>query len=94
VKKEGMMRKIVAGDVPEPELRSSGERTTPYGALELFDLVVPAGALVAYVPVSVDSYCVVVDHGGKRYYFMVSGTSLTDPDVIKTVPPERCRSLI
>ena len=91
--KEGVIRRIVVGDVPEPELRSSGERTTPYGALELFDLVVPAGALIAFIPVSADSYCIAVDHGGKRRYFMVSSTSITGPDVIKTVPGERCRPL-
>jgi hypothetical protein len=90
----GVIRKIKPADVKRPRVEHAGWRLSVHGPVDFYDLVVPYGARVAHVPVSVDSDCIIVEHGGERHYFLVSGTSLTGPDVIEPVPPERCRTLI
>ncbi len=91
----GILRKIKPGDAGEPRIEYAGWKlSATLGPVDFYDLVVPAGALVAHVPVSAGSHCIVVEHDGKRYHFMVSSAGLTDPDVIEPVPPERCRPLI
>ena len=92
----GLIRRIKPSDgVEKPELRYKGWGLAPFEAVDFYDLVVPEGARIAYIPVSVDSYCIVVEHQGKHYYF-----KLVEPDslysrnyTIKAATASECRPL-
>ena len=91
----GVLRKIRPGDVERPRVEYAGWKlSATLGPVDFYDLVVPAGAEVSYIPVSVDSYCLEVNHEGRKHYFAITSTSLTGPEVIEEVPAERCRPLI
>jgi hypothetical protein len=90
----GILRKIKPGDVRTPRIEHVGWKLSAVlGPVDFYDLVVPAGAEVSYIPVSVDSYCLEVSYEGRRYHFMISSTSLTGPEVIEEIPAERCKPL-
>jgi hypothetical protein len=91
----GVIGKIKPADVERPRVEHAGWKLSARGAVDFYDLLVPAGSEVSYIPVSVDSYCLEVSYEGRRYHFMVSSTSLAGPEeVIEEVPAERCRPLI
>ncbi len=91
----GILNKIKPADVGRPRVEYAGWKLSAVlGPVDFYELLVPAGSEVSYIPVSVDSYCLEVGHEGEKHYFMISSTSLTGPEVIEEVPPERCRPLI
>ncbi len=91
----GILNKIKPADVRRPRVEHAGWKLSAIlGPVDFYELLVPAGSEVSYIPVSVDSYCLEISYEGRRYYFAVSSTSLTGPEVIEEVPAERCRPLI
>jgi len=91
----GFIRRIRPGQVTQPELRYTGWGLTPFEAVDFYDLVVPHGARIAYVPVSADSHCVVVEHQGKHYYFKIidGGPVYSRNFIIKVADAIECRPL-
>jgi hypothetical protein len=91
----GLIRRIKPGNVEKPELQYTGRGLTPFEAVDFYDLVVPHGARIAYVPVSVGSHCIVVEHQGKYYYFKIidDGSVYSRNFIIKVAEAIECRPL-
>jgi hypothetical protein len=92
----GLIRRIKPdSNVSKPELRHAGWGLTPFEAVDFYDLVVPRGARAAHVPVSVDSYCIVVEHQGKHYYYKIvdPGSLYSRNFIIKVAEATECRPL-
>ena len=91
----GFIRRIRPGQVTQPELRHTGWGLTPFEAVDFYDLVVPRGARVAYVPVSASSHCIVVEHQGKYYYYEIvdPGSLYSRSFIIKPATATECRPL-
>jgi hypothetical protein len=89
----GLIRRIKPGSVTRPELRHTGWRLTPFEAVDFYELLVPEGARVAHVPVSADSYCIVVEHQGKHYYYKIAdpGSLYSRNSIIKAATATECR---
>jgi hemin uptake protein HemP len=93
----GRIRRIKPdGSVGKPELRYTGWGLAPYDeVVNFYDLVVPEGARIAYVPVSVGSHCIVIEHQGKYYYFKIidDGSVYSMNFIVKVAEAIECRPL-
>jgi hypothetical protein len=93
----GRIRKIKPdSSVSKPELRHTGWGLTPYDeVVNFYDLVVPEGARIAYVPVSTDSDCIIIEHQGKHYHYKIidSGSLYSRSFIIKVAEAVECRPL-
>jgi hypothetical protein len=90
----GRLWRIRPDSVDRPELRRTGFKIVPHGAVDFYELVVPHGSLVARFVVSSISECIVIDDTrGNKYYLMISNAFDWPEDILEFVPPERCRPL-
>jgi hypothetical protein len=94
---EGLIRRIKPdNDAEKPELRHTGWGLTPFDeVVDFYDLIVPEGSRIAYIPVSAGSFCIVVEHGDKHYYFKLAepGSLYSRSYIIKTAAAHECRPL-